>query len=112
MPRLNAAEKSALEEFGFAFEPVPERATTRRGKHHDRFVHAKELAVKFPGQSLRVIAYENASQAYSLAKAINSRTRGEFVDEPEGRFSAQTGKYVGDEGEDLYGVYLTCNASE
>lgn len=112
MPRLNAAERTAVEEFGFAFEAVPERTNTRRGKHHDRFVQAKELAGKYPGQSLRVISYENASQAYSLAKAINERKRSEFTDEPEGRFTAETGKYVGDEGEDLYGVYLTCNASE
>jgi hypothetical protein len=109
MPRLNRTDAQTVEEYGFTFSAPPERTSTRKGKHHETFMAARSLCEKFPGQSLRVLSFENPSQAYSLAKQINNGDRSEFKDD-SADWTAKSAKYVGDEGEDLYGLWLTYSA--
>lgn len=105
MPRLNKQDTATLEAFGFDFGAPPEREITRKSKHHDRWEAAKVLCEKFPGESLKVIEFTNASSAYQNAKAINNGEHKSFKgnDGTWGAVAAMLGEHA-DEG---YGIWLT-----
>jgi hypothetical protein len=87
-PKVKAADNRVLEETGMLFETPPENSTTRKSKHDDLYGKAISLAKQYPGQFLRVMTYNNPSQPYNLAKAINNEERAEFTGHEGGKFEA------------------------
>lgn len=104
MAKLNKTDAALVEDFGFDFSEPPAKSSTRRGKHDERWQAAKALAMKFPGQSLKVLSYSQPSQPYNIAKAINNGENRNFVDD-SGSFTAVAGKVADDE----YAIWLTYN---
>lgn len=107
------ADLSLLEEFNFEFSAPPERAHTRRGKHHERWVAARALCERYPDQPLKVMEYKNQGSAYQTAKAINNGEHKVFATD-SGNWTAVAAPLppMEDEnGEDAardgYGVWLT-----
>lgn len=105
MPRLTNKESATLEEFGFEFGAPPERHITRRSKHHERWEAAKTLCQKYPGQSLKVIEFTNASSAYQNAKQINNGEHKSFPGN-DGTWAA-VAAMLGEHADEGYGIWLT-----
>lgn len=80
MPKIKQNDATLAETLGLEFGTPPERTATRRSKHDERWNAARDLAAKYPGQSLRVLTYKQASQPYSIAKAINNGQHRYFTD--------------------------------
>lgn len=105
-PRLAKAVEQVVDNFGFEFSEPPPKQDTRRGKHDDRFEAAREVAMRYPGKTLKVITYNSASNAYNVAKSINNSEHRIF---PDGNtnWTAVAGK----DG-DNYALWLTYRESE
>src|SRR6476469_2035153 len=102
MPRLTKQEQTLVDEFEFEFSAPPEKTSTRRGKHDERWQAAKALTMKNPGQALKVLTYSQPSQPYNIAKAINNGENRNFLDDAAD-FTAVAGKVADDE----YAIWLT-----
>ena len=81
MPRTSKADDKVLEEYGFEFSAPPETNRTRSSKFDELFEAARELCMKFPKQSLKVVTYDKQSQPYNIAKAINNGEHRSFKDD-------------------------------
>jgi hypothetical protein len=81
MPRLNKTDEKVMEEFGFQFSSPPENAGTRSSRYDEMWEAARNVCMKFPGQSLLVITYDKPSQPYNTAKAINNGEHRSFKDD-------------------------------
>lgn len=108
MPRLNKGDQAVVDEFGFEFSEPPERANTRRGKHFERWEKAKEVAQKYPGNSLKVLTFNQASSAYSTAKQINNNEHRQFENDPQ-VWVAVAGPDATEENEHQHAIWLTYN---
>lgn len=104
MPKLNKSDAQVLESLDLEFGTPPERDNTRRSKHDERWSAARELTMKYPGQSLRVLTYNQASQPYSIAKSINNGDHRYFRDDAD-QFTAVAAK--NEDGS--YSIWLTFN---
>lgn len=104
MPRLSQKDQQALDELGLEFGTPPEKSNTRRSKHDEKWQAARDLTMKFPGQSLKVLTYAQASQPYSIAKNINNGEHRYFEDDYE-EFTAVAAK--NEDG--TYSIWLTYN---
>lgn len=114
MPRLGKTDQTTVEEFGFEFSTPPENAGTRTSKLDERWEAARELCLKFPGQSLKVISYEKQSQPYNIAKAINNGEHRSFKDDAADWTAVARKETVTDpeneeETVEQYSVWLTYN---
>jgi hypothetical protein len=81
MPRTSKTDEKVMSEYGFEFSTPPENSGTRASKYDELFEAARELCLKFPGQSLKVVTYEKQSQPYNIAKAINNGEHRSFKDD-------------------------------
>lgn len=106
-PKIKAADANVLESLGLEFGSPPERQTTRRSKHDELWQAARELTMKYPGQSLKVLTYNQPSQPYSMAKQINNGDHRYFKDDAEA-FTAVAAKNE----DDTYSIWLTYNGGE
>lgn len=104
MPKVNKSDATVLETLGLEFGTPPERDNTRRSKHDERWQAARDLTMKYPGQSLRVLTYNQASQPYSIAKAINNGEHRYFAEDSE-NFTAVAAKNE----DSTYSIWLTYN---
>lgn len=103
-PKIKQTDLNVAEELGLEFSAPPERDNTRRSKHDERWQKARELTMKYPGQTLKVLTYAQASQPYSIAKSINNSEHRYFKEDGD-QFKAVAGK---DEN-DTYSIWLTYN---
>lgn len=101
-PKIKQADLNTAESLGLAFEEPPPRDTTRRSKHDELWSTARELTMRNPGRSLKVLTYKQPSQPYSIAKAINNGDHRYFT-EDAAQFTAVAGK--NEEG--TYSIWLT-----
>lgn len=103
-PKVREKDLAVAEEFGLEFGTPPEKDTSRRSKHDERYETARTLTMKYPGQSLKVLTYSQASQPYSIAKQINNGEHRHFKDDAA-QFTAVAAK--NEDG--TYSVWLTYN---
>ena len=115
MPRLNQTDTKVAESFGFAFEEPPAQDGARRSRYDEMWTAAKELCEKFPGQTLKVRSYNNASTAYNDAKGINNGDHRMFTVEEGHDATEWTAKAVknaevlNEKGEPTFDMYLVRN---
>ena len=103
-PKIRQTDLNVVESFDMEFGAPPERDTSRRSKHDERWQAARDLTMKYPGQSLRVLTYNQPSQPYSIAKSINNGEHRYFKEDSES-FTAVAAK--NDDGS--YSIWLTYN---
>jgi len=114
-PRLNQTDTKVVESYGFEFAEPPEQEGTRRSRYDEMWSAAKELCLKFPGQTLKVRNYNNASTAYNEAKSINNGEHRMFIPEEGHDANEWTAKAVkntevlNDKGEPSFDMYLIKN---
>ncbi len=84
MPRPTKAVTTAIESFGFEFSEPPTKVATRRGKHTERWEAARVVCENNPNRPVKVLTYNQASSAYSTAKAINNDEHKSFPDAAKG----------------------------
>lgn len=103
-PKVNKTDAALAEELGLEFGTPPEPSRTRTSKHDERWAAARDLSLKYPGQSLKVLTYNQASQPYSTAKAINNAEHRHFTDNAD----MSLFKAVAAKNEDgTYSIWLT-----
>lgn len=107
-PKIKQADLNVAESLGLEFGTPPERDTTRRSKHDERWQAARELCQKYPGQALRVLTYNQPSQPYSIAKQINNGDHRYFT-EDYAEFTAVAAKNHDD---NTYSIWLTYNPGQ
>jgi len=118
MARISKSDEAMLEQFGLAFEEVPEADNTRRSKWDPVWEAATALCRRHPGKSLKVRTYNNASTAYKEAKDVNNvESRNVHPEEGETwvAIAAKTDEVVDEDAEKLqykYAIYLTCNVDD
>lgn len=103
-PKIKQNDATLAESLGLEFGTVPEKDTSRRSKHDERWQTARDLVQKYPGQSLKVLTYNQASQPYSIAKSINNGEH-RYFREDAANFTAVAAK--NEDG--TYSVWLTYN---
>lgn len=113
MARLSKADNALIEQYDFEFTPPPERDRSRKGKHYERWVAARSLCEKNPGNTLKVMEYKNQGSAYQTAKQINNGEHKVFATD-SGNWTAVAAPLppLYDENDeeymrDGYGVWLT-----
>ncbi len=82
-PKVKApkvADVAVAEEMGMEFGTPPEITRTRKSKHDERWTKARALTEANKGQNLKVLTYNQPSQPYSMAKAINNGDHAYFKD--------------------------------
>lgn len=118
MARISKADENLLEEFGLAFEEVPEVDNTRTSRYDALWDAAVQLCRRHPGKSLRVRTYNNASTAYKEAKDINNNEGRAKVTPEDGEnwvaIATKTDEiYESRNGKEshVYAIYLTLEST-
>lgn len=114
-PRLGKDDTQVVDEFGFEFSEPPEKGGPRRSKYDERWDKARDLLMKFPGRTLKVISYDKQSQPYNIARAINNGEHRAFADDAKD-WTAVAGKdfYEDEDGQETerWSVWLTYNGEK